>query len=65
MNCLSAVTHKLDWSGAFPGDFGGVRFPGGIVRSARGDFGELCIQEYQGEDYHFFYQFFSFRKTSF
>jgi AraC-like DNA-binding protein len=43
--------NRVKFSDNLPGQFAGPRLPGGEVLSATGDFGELCIQEFDGGNF--------------
>ena len=49
---LIPLSHKLlEWKESFPSAFKGVHLPGSSVLSSVGNFGSVCIQEYQGDDF--------------
>jgi AraC-like DNA-binding protein len=49
---LETSSHKpLEFSHQLPGHFPGPRLPGGEVLFAAGKFGELCIQEFDGDNF--------------
>ncbi len=49
---LQSLSHpSLVWEKILPPDFSGVRLPGGDLNSATGEFGTICIQEYNSDHY--------------
>jgi len=49
---LIPLSHKLlEWKDAFPSAFKGVHLPGSSVLSSVGNFGSVCIQEYNSDDF--------------
>lgn len=50
-NLISLSHNTLDWQDNLPSDFKGWRLPGSKLLSAIGEFGSVCIQEFQDEHY--------------
>lgn len=49
---IQSLSHgSLHWQEVLPPAFSGVRLPGASLKSATGDFGSLCIQEYKTAEF--------------
>lgn len=55
-NAFKSLSHSIEWTETLPNDFVGVRLPGGLVYTATGSFGYVCIQEYAAEDFTILYK---------
>ena len=51
LNLLTLSHQPLVWKDVFPIAFKGIRLPGSTLLSASGDFGTVCIQEFQTDHY--------------
>jgi len=62
---FQTLSHEpLVWKDDLPPGFAGVRLPGGTLASASGDFGSLCTQEFQGDNFSIRYTVFNILKSS-
>ncbi|MBC7947803.1 MAG: helix-turn-helix transcriptional regulator [Chitinophagaceae bacterium] len=58
------LSHEpLVWNDELPPGFKGERLPGGILHSASGDFGELCLQNFAADQFTIQYNTFDLRES--
>jgi AraC-like DNA-binding protein len=63
MSIIEIISRShVDWKQELPKQFPIIRFPGASVYTAEADFGTVCVQRYEGTNYHMDYSIFSLQQ---